>query len=80
MDNRILEDVDHFIDRAIQIAGNLSDGAPVGLVRRQAERLVENIGRDSIRMSDVSQAHPGTNRLVPVVVPVDCAPHCSYNE
>ena len=82
MNDRILQDGDHFIDRAILIAGNFSDGASVRLARikRKSEGLVKNIRRHSIRMSDVAQAHPGTNRLVPVVVPVDGASHCSYNE
>ena len=64
MDYRVLQNGYHFMNRAMLLSGNLSDGPLVMRSVCQPKRFVENVGRHMVRVSYVANTHPIPNGLI----------------
>src|ERR1043165_1563853 len=65
---------------AVLLARYLSERSSVALHFRKTDCLVEHMRRDSVRVRDISDAHPGAGGFSFVVMPVDGPAHCPHEE
>lgn len=71
----IQQQVSDFVQRTILRFGNLAQRSFVGRLMRQAQSLIQDMRRHVIRVGDIADVHPPVDRLILVIVPVDCRPH-----
>ena len=66
---------DEQFDRPVLFARQQAQGSPVVRDGRDADSLIEQVGRDVIRVRHVMDAHPRAYLFVAVQMPVEGAPH-----
>lgn len=80
MYDRVLKFGDESLYRTILFARNLFERAAVTRSRRQTYRLIEDVRRYVIGMSDIGYAHPRANGFVSVHTPVNGVAHHARSE
>jgi len=76
----VLKLSDQQVNGSMLLGRNFSEWTAIMKGRLYADRVIENGGRDMIRMGHVTHAHPGAYRLVAMFMPVSRAAEGSRSE